>query len=375
VRAIDPNRDYISLDEHNYFQLAQSDPAGFLSGLSERVTIDEVQRVPALLPEIKRAVDRERRADRFLLTGSANLFFLPRVTESLAGRMEVLCLHPLTEAEKDRKKGTFLRSMLDGALKPAIVSKMRETTPLVRRLISGGYPVPMSRSPARARRWHRQYIQALIDRDIRDVANIRDAGELSRLMELLALRSAELINVSETARVLGLHRQTVEQYLTVLERLFLIRRLPAWHRNPSHRLIKSPKIHFVDSGLASALSDYSVEDWFEQRERMGHILESFVVQQLIANAEWTDQDLRFWHYRDKDGNEVDLVITRGRKTWGVEVKASKTVNPTDGRGIAKLAQLCGRDFQGGVLLYDGKDTLPIGAANTLAVPLSKLWEQ
>ena len=160
----------------------------------------------------------------------------------------------------------------------------------------------------------------------------------------------------------------------MLERLFLIRRLPAWHNNPGHRLIKTPKIHVVDSGLAATLADYTTADWFEQRERMGHLLESFVVQQLMAQAEWTDSDLRFWHYRDKDGNEVDLVITMGQKTWGIEIKASSSVNRKDGRGLERLAGHCGKHFQGGILLYDGKDVLPLGTAKSLAVPLSKLWE-
>jgi len=147
-----------------------------------------------------------------------------------------------------------------------------------------------------------------------------------------------------------------------------------WHNNPGHRLIKSPKIHIVDSGLAATLADYSASDCFEQRERMGHLLESFVVHKIMAQEEWTDPELRFWHYRDKDRLEVDLVITRGWKTWGVEVKASSTVNRKDGHGLDRLAAHCGRHFQGGFLLYDGKDILPLGIANTLAVPISKLWE-
>ena len=139
-------------------------------------------------------------------------------------------------------------------------------------------------------------------------------------------------------------------------------------------MIKTPKIHVIDSGLAATLADYTAADWFEQRERMGHLLESYVVQQLMAQAEWTNQDLRFWHYRDKDGHEADLVITQGQKTWGVEVKASSSVNRKDGRGLELLSRQCGKHYQGGFLLYDGKDILPLATANTLAVPLSKLWE-
>ncbi len=374
ARSLDPARVYISLDEQNYFRLAMDDPAGFIHGLPDRVTLDEVQRAPGLLTEIKRAVDEDRRPGRFLLTGSANLLLLPRVAESLAGRMEIVHLHPLTESEKERNPGSFLRALLDGELKSGIGAKQTAQVSLAERLIAGGYPEPNRRTPPRARRWHRQYLRSLIDRDVRDVARIKDSSEVARLLEFLALRTAELINASDLARALGLHRTTVDHYLAVLERLFLVRKLPAWHNNPGHRLIKSPKIHVVDSGLAATLAEYTAADWFEQRERMGHLLESFVVQQIVAQAEWTDQDLRFWHYRDKDGQEVDLVITRGRKTWGIEVKASRTVTRNDGHGLELLARHCGKHFEGGLLLYDGTDTLPLGAANMLAVPLRKLWE-
>lgn len=374
ARSLDPDRVYISLDEQNYLHLALDDPAGFIRGLPDTVTLDEVQRAPGLLTEIKKAVDENRRPGRFLLTGSANLLFLPQVSESLAGRMEIVHLHPLTEAEKERNPGNFLRELLDGALKPEIGTQREEAMSLADRLVAGGYPEPISRTPVRARRWHRQYLRSLIDRDVRDIARIKDSGELARLLELLALRTAELLNASDIARALGLHRETIDNYIAVLERLFLVRRLPAWHNNPGHRLIKTPKIHVVDSGLAAALADYTTADWFEQRERMEHLLESFVVQQIMAQAEWTDPDLRFWHYRDKDGNEVDLVITRGQKTWGIEVKASSSANRNDGHGLELLARRCGNHFQGGVLLYAGKDILPLATADMLAVPLRTLWE-
>jgi predicted AAA+ superfamily ATPase len=374
ARSLDPDRVYISLDEQNYYHLAIEDPAGFIGGLPDSVTLDEVQRVPGLLTEIKRAVDENRRPGRFLLTGSANLLFLPQVAESLAGRMEIVHLHPLTEAEKERKPGNFLRLLLDGALKSGIGVEREEKISLAESLVAGGYPEPIRRTFARARRWHRQYLRSIIDRDVRDVARIKDSSELARLLELLALRTAELLNASDIARVLGLHRETIDNYIAILERLFLVRKLPAWHNNPGHRLIKSPKIHVVDSGLAATLADYTAADWFEQRERMGHLLESYVVQQIMAQAEWTNPDLRFWHYREKDGQEVDLVITRGKKTWGIEVKASSAVNRKDGRGLEHLARQCGKNFQGGFLLYDGKDVLPLGATNLLAVPISRLWE-
>ena len=374
VQQLAPDRAYISLDENNYHQTAVEDPEGFIASLPDAVTLDEVQRAPALLPSIKRAVDRDRRPGRFLLTGSANLLFVPKVTESLAGRMEIVQLQPLTEAEKERKPGRFLNALLEGSLKPNITGGTGRSEPgLAVRLVAGGYPEPLARAPRRARQWHRQYLRGIVERDVQDVARVKDARELARLLELLALRSAQLVNASALANDLGLHRDTVDHYLAVLERLFLVRRLPAWHRNTAKRLVKSPKVHLLDSGLGAALADLTSADWLDRRDRMGHLLESFVVQQLIAQAAWTDGDLRFWHYRDKDQVEVDIVITRGRKTWGVEVKAAASLTHKDGQGLARLADRCGKDFQCGILLYAGRDLLPLGNKRMLAVPLNELW--
>ena len=374
--SLEKDRGYISLDEDGYFRAATEDPDGFVARLPARVTLDEVQRVPALLTAIKRAVDRDRRPGRFLLTGSANLLLLPGVSESLAGRMEVIPLQPLTESEKQRNAGDFVRQFLDGSLRDSLmVGEGEDFSPdLPHRVVSGGYPEPLGRSPERARQWHRQYLKSIIDRDVKDIAQVKDAREVGRLLEMLALRTGSLLNVMSLSKELGLHRGTVDHYLAILERLFLIRSLQSWHRHPAKRLIKTPKVHLVDSGLAATLSDLTAADWLGRRDRMGHLLETFVVQQIVAQAAWTDQDLRFWHYRDKDQVEVDLVITRGEKVWGVEVKASRSVNAKDGRGLDRLADQCGKDFQGGCILYDGWDVLLIGGSKHPAVPLRKLWE-
>ena len=371
-----PDRAFVSLDEHNYRRIAEADPDGFVAGLPPAVTLDEVQRVPAILVAVKRAVDQDRRPGRFLLTGSANLLLAPAVTDSLAGRMETVQLHPLTESEKARQPGRFLLALLHGAFEPGIRPAAESAGPaLPERLVAGGYPEPLGRTPRRARQWHRQYVRGIIERDVRDVARIRDAHELGRLLELLALRSAELFNASRLASELGIRRETVEHYVAVLERIFLVRRLPAWRRDPARRLITSPKVHLLDSGLAATLAGLTADDWQLDRDRMGHLLESFVVQQFVAQAAWTDPDLRFWHYRDKDQVEVDVVVTRGRRTWGVEVKAAGAITVGDGRGLTRLADRCGADFVSGVVLYTGRDVLPLGHPRMLAVPLRELWER
>lgn len=375
ARTLDPGRLYLSLDDANLLGAATKDPGGFINQLPETVTLDEVQRVPELLLAIKRAVDENRRPGRFLLTGSANLLQLPHLPDSLAGRMECLYLHPLTEAEKSRADGQFLSKWLEGGLSD---SRLREESllpsSLPGRIVAGGYPEPQGRGPVRARQWHRQYLRAVIDRDVHDVARVRDSAEVSRLVEILAHQTANLLNTSSLANDLRLDRQTVERYIAVLERLFLIRRLAPWHRNSAKRLIKTPKVHLVDSGLAASLSGISADDWLTKRDKFGHLLESFVLQQLIAQAGWTDPDLRFWHYRDKDQVEVDAVITRGSKVWGVEVKASATLHHSDGNGLRRLAAQAGSDFQSGIVFYDGASILQLDGPKILAVPLELLWD-
>jgi uncharacterized protein len=375
ARSLDPSRKYLTLDDANLLAAAIKDPGGFINQFPENITLDEIQRAPELLLAIKRAVDERRRPGRFLLTGSANLLQLPHLPDSLAGRMESIYLHPLTEAEKSRAPGDVLARLLANDWSDNFVREdSLGPSTLPGRIVSGGYPEPQGRGYVRARQWHRNYLRAVIDRDVHDVARVRDSSEVAKLLEILSLQTGSLLNTSSLSIDLRLDRQTVERYLTVLERLFLIRRLAPWHRNSAKRLIKTPKVHLVDSGLAASLSGISTDDWLTKRDKFGHLLESFVLQQLIAQAGWTDHDLRFWHYRDKDQVEVDVVITRGSKVWGVEVKASATLHHSDGNGLRRLAAQTGTDFQTGIVFYDGTTILPLDGPKILAVPLKMLWE-
>ena len=373
ARQLEPGRRFFSLDRDNSYQLARGDPAGFIRNLPERVTLDEIQRVPELLPEIKLAVDADDRPGRFLLTGSANLLLLPKVTESLAGRMELAQLHPLTEAEKERRPGRFVQTLIEEGFRPELrPDRQADDHALATRLVTGGYPRILARAPGRVRQWHRQYLREIIERDVQEVARIRDSDNLLRLLRQLAHCTAQTYNASRLARDLELQRSTVERYLSVLERLFLVRRLPAWRRGPHLSLAKAPKLHLLDSGLAATLGGLAASDWVDRRSRMGPLLETFAVQQVVAQAEWTDPDLQVRHYRENDRLEVDAVLMRGREVWGIEVKASATAGA--GAGLARLAARCGRDFRGGVVLYTGDSILPLGE-RLLAVPISELWRR
>jgi predicted AAA+ superfamily ATPase len=376
ARHCDPERRYVSLDDRVYYDLAMKDPEGFIDGLPEMAAIDEVQRVPELTLAIKRNVDANRKLGRFLLTGSANLLQLPRLADSLAGRMECLYLHPLMEAEVRGAGGQFLATLLAGELKPEFVdSGQRKASDLPALLMTGGFPESVQRDALRGDRWRRNYLQSIVERDIHDIAEIKDAADVLRLLRYLEGRTAQLLNVNAMAKDLGHARATIERYLTLLERLFVIRQLPAWHSNRSKRLVKSPKLHFVDSGLAATLGEMDAERWNEDRSRFGHLLESYVLQQLEAMADCMPRPPRFFHYRDRDQTEVDLVIESGNRVWGVEIKAAASVSQQDAKGLLKLSATAGERFAQGIVFYDGQATLLLHKEpSIMAVPIAKLWE-
>lgn len=376
AQQLDEQRTYISFDDKAVLLAAQQDPTGFVQGLPDKVILDEIQRIPDLMPAIKASVDRYRISGRFLLTGSANLLLLPRVQESLAGRVEILNLYPLTEQEKRHCSYSFLARLLEKPLAVQIVGEQTMISGVAEAVCSGGYPEPNTRSEARARQWHQQYLKAIIQRDVKDIAAIRDEDEVLKMARVLAYRTGTLLNLSSLANELDISRETAEKYLSVLERLFLVQRLPAWHRNQAKRLIKAPKIHWVDSGLASTLNGLKVSDWLNYKVSFGAVLESFVVQQLIAQAAWLelDDELRFSHYRDKEQVDVDLVIEWGQGVWGIEVKKAASIQSKDGAGLAKLAEQTGSNFQGGVLFYCGNNCLPLATKNCFAVPIHWLWQ-
>jgi len=364
---------YFSFDDAVTLAAATSDPVGFVGDLPERAILDEVQRAPALFTALKRAVDRDRTPGRFLLTGSANVLLLPTLADSLAGRMEILRLHPLSQGELAGAGPLFLDALFGGGFKARSYDRLGKE--LVRRIVAGGYPAALARASTRRRAtWYRDYVETLVQRDVRDLARIASLDVLPRLLTLAAGQTARLINVSDLAGPFRLSRPTIRDYVTLLERIFLLEELPPWHNNRLSRLIKTPKLHLTDTGVACALLGLDEAALSEDRGTLGQLLETFVVQELRRQASWRDDDVRFHHLRDKDGVEVDLVIEQGgRALAAVEVKASATVTTADFRGIRKLQAAAGERFSCGVVLYDGEASVGFGE-RLYAVPIRALWE-
>lgn len=364
---------YYSFDDDVARAAAQMDPAGFVADLPRRVILDEVQRVPGLFTALKSAVDRDRAPGRFLLTGSANVLLVPRLSDSLAGRMGILRLHPLAQCELAGRTPGFLDALFAASFRTA--SSERLGLALAERIVAGGYPAALARATARRRTaWYLDYMETQVQRDVRDLARIRALDSLPRLLTLAASYTARLINITDLAGPFQLSRQTVHDYVTLLERVFLIERLPPWHSNRLSRLVKTPKLHVGDAGLACALLGLDAAQLHQDRAMLGPLLETFVYQELKRQASWDEVPTSFHHFRDRDGVEVDLVLERGGG-WvaGVEVKAAATVTPADFRGLRKLREAAGKRFAAGVVLYDGEITAGFGDG-LFAVPVRALWE-
>ncbi|MDE0524695.1 MAG: ATP-binding protein [Boseongicola sp.] len=362
---------FLSLDDPTLLDVASSDPVGFLRGI-DRAVIDEVQRAPTLLLVIKSLVDRDTRPGRFLLTGSANLMMLPKVADSLAGRMEVVRLLPLSQAEIRGGQGRFLDDAFSG--KSPSVGEPVLGTDLVELVLAGGYPEVLERRSWRRRQdWYDHYVEGIVQRDIREVAQVSQLAQMPKLLNVLAEHAGQLVNFSGIGAGLGMNHVTSQKYTGVFESLYLIHSLQSWHSNRLKRLIKSPKLHFLDSGLLSALKGLTLERIAKDRTAFGAPLETFVAAEILKIASWSDERCSFSHFRDKDGNEVDLVIENRRgEIVGIEVKASATLSSADFSGLRKLAAACGSNFVHGIVLYDSDQVVPFGE-NLSALPLASLW--
>lgn len=364
---------YLTFDDPVTLGSAMEDPAGFVSELPARVILDEVQRVPGLFTAIKRVVDRERTPGRFLLTGSANVLLVPTLADSLAGRMGLLRLHPLAQAEVSRRSPRLIDSLFERRLRVRRVHRLGKT--LATRVAAGGFPAALARKQApRRAAWYRDYIETIVQRDVRDMTRIASLDILPRLLALAAGQSARLINVSDLAGPFQVSRPTIRDYVTVLQRVFLIDELQPWHRNRLSRLVKTPKLHVADTGLASALLGLDADALWADKATFGQLLETFVYQELRRLASGESQEVRFHHYRDRDGYEVDIVLERGAgDIVGVEVKAGATVTAADFRGLRKLQEAAGDRFMAGVVMYDGETSARFGEG-LFAMPTSALWD-
>jgi hypothetical protein len=362
-----------NLDRPTTLQAAISDPTGFVA-FPELMVIDEIQRAPELLLAIKEQVDSDPRPGRYLLTGSARVLGLRALPDTLPGRMETVELWPFSQGEIEGGTERFIDAVF------AEGEGLRHTSAVGRndyasRVVRGGFPEAVARTNARRReRFLDAYTADLVTRDVSQLAEIERTREMLVLLRLLAARSGQLLVERSLSNDIDLSASTVRRYLSLLEEIFLIKRIPAWSRNLTSRATGTPKVAFVDSGVAANLLDADVRGLNRPGSCFGPLLEGFVLMELARQLTWSDERAELYHYRTKDRVEVDAVLeNRHGRVVGIEVKAASTVRAEDFVGLRHLAERLGDDLIAGIVLHTGRETLPFGP-RLRAMPVSALWE-
>jgi len=365
---------YVTLDDPATLALALEDPVGLL-GESAPLAIDEIQRAPDLLLEIKRIVDTDQARGRFLLTGSADVITHPRIADALPGRVDYLTLWPLSQDELERRCSTFLEDAFAGRA-PNAGHPPTGRTGYAKRIVLGGFPESVGASSSRRERFFAGYVDSILGREIDELVSIRDIEAAARVLRLAAARTATLTNFSAIGRELGIDHKTVGARLRSLEQLFMIIRLPAWHANLGHRVIRSPKLHVADTGLLCHLIGADEKRLTEDGGVAGAAFETFAITEIARLAAVSDlwPGLRLHHYRDQAGNEVGLVLELlSGEVVGIEIKASSSPRPRDASGLRLLRDKLGDRFRRGLLLHLGPDSIPFGEKIS-AIPLAAIWE-
>ena len=367
------SRRYLTLDDPTILSAAVSDAPGFIAGLDQPVVLDEVQRAHGLFMAIKAAVDRNRTPGRFLLTGSANVLLVPKVSESLAGRMELITLWPLSQGEIEGHAEKFIDAVFEARL-PSLPTAPTNTATMIERIARGGYPEPITRPLGQRRAaWYASYLSTILQRDVRDLANIEGLADFPRLLGLIASRTSGLLNFADLSRSLSIPQSTLKRYFALLEATFLVVTIPAWSSNQGLRLTKAPKIMLADTGLACHVLGMDNARLKADGQGRGALLENFVAMELVKQATWSKARPKIFHFRTVQGREVDLVLedTSGRLV-GIEVKSASGVGSSDFAGLRTLQESTGDKFVRGIVLYDGTEVVPFGKGMA-AMPLSALW--
>jgi predicted AAA+ superfamily ATPase len=366
---------YVTFDDISSLSYAQQDPAGFVEQFQGVTIIDEVQRAPEIFLPIKMAVDRNKKPGAFVLTGSANVLALPKLSDSLAGRLQILTLWPLSQGEIEGVKENFIDWVFGEEVRLPGSCK-GERAKVLRRAIRGGYPTVLERKTERLRQlWLESYVTTLIHRDVREIGNVRDLKDFPVLLQALAIRSGTLLNLSDISRTVGIPHETLRRYLALLETLWLVVELPAWSSNLGRRLVRTPKITLSDTGLLAGLLNLDERRLHREPVYLGQLLESFAVMELRKQLGWSERRAGMFHFRDTKGAEVDVILESPTgEIVGIEIKATTTPRAEDFSGLRYLQSLVGDRFRRGILLHTGETTIS-PSKDLLALPFGALWAE
>jgi len=368
------NMSYVSLDDSSQLDAALNDPIGFFDSKTLPLIVDEIQRAPSLFRTIKMIVDEHKTAGQILLTGSANILSLPKLSDSLAGRMKVVELYPLSQFELNRCHSTFLQRAFSN--KPIFDFEQKSQAELINIVLTGGYPNVIEKTERQRQGWHTAYLHSIIERDIKEVAQINKFVELNRLVKIIGQLATQEFVPAALAQQVSIDQKTVVKYIFALEQIYLIKLVPAWHRNELKKIVKKPKLHFLDSGLLASVQKITESKIRQKRQLFGCLLETFVFNELLKVSRNTivdgiKEEFEIYHYRDAQKNEVDFVIEDSNgDAIGIEVKSSQTASQQQFKGLLALSRYT--KLKAGFVIYTGEDFLSFGN-NMYAVPLQALF--
>ncbi len=365
---------YISLDDHAILFASWESPLEFLKGYGSPLAIDEIQRNGELFMAIKRIVDTRKQKGQFILTGSANVLTLPRVSESLAGRMIIHNLWPLSQGEIRGRKEGFIDWAFHGEEIPLVNEKLQENE-LLDIILTGGYPRAFFAEDQTDRfEWIGSYVDTILQRDILNLARIEGLVELPNVLSVIAERVGNLLNLSDVGRMTKINKVTLKRYYTLLKMVFLVVEVPAWFTNREKRLVKSPKVYLNDTALVCYFKQLSRDDLLKNRMHIGALLENFCLMELKKQSTWSEIKSDIYHYRTQAGSEVDIILEGPNKEIvGIEVKAAGMIQKGDLAGFKSLKDTAGEKFRKGIILYTGEYPVPLGK-DIFALPVNYLWE-
>jgi len=362
----------MTLDHEPTLRAASSDPRTFVERSVDTLVIDEAQLEPRLFRAVKAAVDTDRRPGRFVLTGSARLLSVPEMADALVGRVEVIELWPFSEIELAGSRSSVV-DVIERSPDAIVVSRAIRRKDLAELVVRGGFPEAVSRTPGRRRAWFDAYASTSVTRVVNQIADLERVAEIPRLLRLLAARSAEELNVAKLASEFGWGARTIDSYLAQLSSAFVLQLLPAWSANLSSKVVHRPKIHLLDTGLCAALCGLTAERLMEAPERFGSLLETFVVMELRKQSSWSETQPALWHFRDRGGAEVDIVLEYpDGRVVAIEVKSGATPSHADARGLRLLRDRLGDRFHHGYLATTAPEAHPL-EDRLSAIPVTAFW--
>ncbi len=370
--------DYVTFDEATMLGAAEANPESFLRAYESRLILDEAQLVPSLFRALKVLVDEARLLDkqnangRYLLTGSANIMALPKVSDALVGRMSVLTLYPLSALEITGGKGDFLSRLMSNGFKPGTIKRKIGLVDVIRQAT---FPEITDQSDDRRKQWFENYITTILQRDVRQLADIAKLGVLPNLLRVLASRAGGLINEADIARSIGQNAVTTKSYRVLLQMMFLTFDVRPWYRNIGKRLVKSPKGYIMDTSLLCHLQQVNMAKVeIEDPHVFGHLFENFVATEILKQLATEGSATELYHFRTSDGKEVDFVLEKSDGSLAaLEVKGRDNVTAADFKGLKELRSQTEDDFICGIVLYRGNKIIPF-EKNLWAVPVDCIYQ-